>query len=164
MSIVLIYECVNNLTKVHQHVATGPKTDGILKCCQHIYETPPTTSDTNFASSNLSSSCDGGVANPAGEKSKPGECPDKCEDPEAGVAGLCPSGVAQKLRHLEPVVRKVVDDEDQGAHPVHVVAPAEGEEGQGGHVVDEHLPEVLDARQVQRQFHFLPFALRQRTG
>ena len=130
----------------------------------YIYETLPTTSDTNYASSNLSSSCDGGVANPAGEKSKSGECPNKCEDPEAGVAGLCPSGVAQKLRHLEPVVREVVDDEDQGAHPVHVIAPAEGEEGQGGHVVDEHLPEVLDAHQVQRQLCFLPFALRRRTG
>ena len=41
------------------------------------------------------------------------------------------------------MVSEVVDDEDQGAHPVHVVAPAEGEEGKGGQVVDEHLPKVL---------------------
>ena len=123
-----------------------------------------TTTEMNDASSNLSCSLDGGVANPAGEKSKPGECPNKCEDPEAGVAGLRPSGVAQELCHLQPVVREVVDDEDQGAHPVHVVAPAEGEEGQGGHVVDEHLPEVLDAHQFRRPLRFLPFVSHQRTG
>ena len=98
-----------------------------------------------FASSHLSSSSDGGVADPAGEKSESGERPDKSENPKAGVAGLRPSGIAQQLGHLQPVVREVVDDEDQGAHPVHVVAPAEGEQGEGGHVVDEHLPEVLDA-------------------
>ena len=85
-----------------------------------------------FASLNLSSSCDGGVANPAGEKSEAGERPDKSENPKAGVTGLGPSGIPQQLGHLQPVVRKVVDDEDQGAHPVHVVAPAEREEGQGG--------------------------------
>ena len=94
-------------------------------------------------SSNLSSSCDSGVANPAGEKSESRECPDESEDPKTGVAGLCPPGVAQQLGHLKPVVGEVVDDEDEGAHAVHVVGPAEGEQGQGGHVVDEHLPEVL---------------------
>lgn len=124
----------------------------------------PKVLQLKFASLNLSSSCDGGVANPAGEKSEAGERPDKSENPKAGVTGLRPSGIAQQLGHLQPVVRKVVDDEDQGAHPVHVVAPAEREEGQGGQVVDEHLPEVLGSHHVQRQLLFLPFASHQRTG
>ena len=78
---------------------------------------------------NLSSSCNSGVANPAGEKSESRERPDEGEDPEAGVAGLRPPGVPQQLGHLKPVVGEVVDDEDEGAHAVHVVAPAEGEQG-----------------------------------
>ena len=41
------------------------------------------------------------------------------------------------------MICKVMDEKDQGAHPVHVVGPAEDEQGQGGNVVDEHLPEVL---------------------
>ena len=112
----------------------------------------------------LSCSCDRGVANPAGKKSESGERPDECEDPKAGVAGLCPSGIPQQLGHLQPVVSEVVDDEDQGAHPVHVVAPAEGEEGKGGQVVDEHLPKVLHTHPVQHHMYVkVPFASRQRT-
>ena len=74
------------------------------------------------------------------------------------------SGVLAHLGQLHPVVGKVVHHEDEGTHSVHLVAPAgdqdqheggfstrenlysplpEGEQGQGGEVVDEHLPKVF---------------------
>ena len=94
--------------------------------------------------SDLRSARGGGVDDPGREESEPGEGPGEGEHHERGVAGGVPAGVAEELGQLEPVVGEVVDQEDQGAHPVHVVGPAEGEQGQGRHVVDEHLPEVLE--------------------
>ena len=43
-----------------------------------------------------------------------------------------------------------MDQDDQGANSVHLCGPAEGEEGEGGEVVDEHLSEVfpLDIREL----------------
>ena len=52
-------------------------------------------------------------------------------------------GISRHLGQLHPVVRHVVDQNDQGANPVHLSGPAEREEGEGGQVVDEHLHEVL---------------------
>ena len=53
------------------------------------------------------------------------------------------SGVFAQLGQLHPVVGQVVDHEDEGAHPMHLIAPAECEKSEGGNVVDEHLPEVF---------------------
>ena len=36
-----------------------------------------------------------------------------------------------------------MDDKDEGANPGEVAGPAEGHQGNGGDVVDKHLPEVL---------------------
>lgn len=41
------------------------------------------------------------------------------------------------------MISEVVDEDDEGANPVHLRGPAEGEEGEGGEVVDEHLSEVF---------------------
>ena len=41
------------------------------------------------------------------------------------------------------MISKVVDEDDEGADPVHLSGPAESEQGEGGEVVDEHLGEVF---------------------
>ena len=46
-----------------------------------------------------------------------------------------------------------MDEDDEGANPVHLSGPAEGEESQGGQVVDEHLGEVfpLHVRELREE-------------
>ena len=41
------------------------------------------------------------------------------------------------------MISKVMNEKHQRAHPVHVIGPAEDKQGKGGHMVDEHLPEIL---------------------
>ena len=36
-----------------------------------------------------------------------------------------------------------MDEDDEGANPVHLCGPAESEESQGGQVMDEHLSEIF---------------------
>ena len=103
----------------------------------------------------LSSLRCGGVDDPGGEDAEAGVRPRQAEHHKGDVTaflrtrGQFPtivhhiSRVLGQLGQLHPVVGQVVDDEDKGAHPVHVVAPAEGEQGEGGDVVDEHLQEVF---------------------
>ena len=55
------------------------------------------------------------------------------------------------------MISEVVDEDDEGANPVHLRGPAEGEEGEGGEVVDEHLPPVLQ-QQSQCRHQTRPLA------
>jgi len=72
-----------------------------------------------------------------------------CDDPsnskeaEKDVTAVLEAGVLQKFGKLQQVVGAVVHQNYQGAHPGEVSCPGEGDEGDGGVVVDEHLPEVL---------------------
>ena len=79
-----------------------------------------------------------------------------CSENPVGNNLLCPhliSGIFEQLGQLHPVVGKVVDHKNKGAHPMHLVAPAEGEKSQGGNVMDEHLPKVfsLHVRELGEQ-------------
>ena len=86
---------------------------------------------------------EGGVEDPVGIDATPGDYPGDGEQDEDSVAGSLVSGVAEHLGQLEQVVGAVVDDEDEAADPVGVGRPGEHHQGDGGVVVDEHLPEVL---------------------
>ena len=69
-----------------------------------------------------------------------------CSENPVGNYLLCRhliSGIFAQLGQLHPVVRQVVDHKNKGAHPMHLVAPAEGEKSEGGNVVNEHLPKVF---------------------
>ena len=52
--------------------------------------------------------------------------------------------ISSKLGELQPMISKVMNEKHQKAHPVHVIGPAEDKQGKGGHMVDEHLPEILN--------------------
>ena len=69
--------------------------------------------------------------------------PDGGEHHEHGLADLVVVGVPQQLGQLQQRVTAVVDDHDECPHPDEVSRPGEHDEGDGGHVVEEHLPEVL---------------------
>ena len=45
--------------------------------------------------------------------------------------------------HLQEDVSTVMDSQDQGSDSGQVAGPGEGHERDGGHVMDEHLPEVF---------------------
>ena len=81
----------------------------------------------------------------------PGYHPDGCEDDQHRLAGPAVLGVPQQLGQLQQRISAVVDDEDESSYSDEMSCPAEHNEGDGGLVVDEHLPEVLDAHQVQCQ-------------
>ena len=53
------------------------------------------------------------------------------------------SSIFTQLGEFHPVVGEVMDHENKGAHAMHLVAPAESKKGEGGEMVDEHLPEVF---------------------
>lgn len=69
--------------------------------------------------------------------------PGRGEDDQHGLAGAVVVSVAEELGHLEQGVAAVVHDHDEGPHPHEVGRPGEHDEGDGGLVVDEHLPEVF---------------------
>ena len=48
-----------------------------------------------------------------------------------------------KMVHLQEDVSTIMDSQNQGPDPGQVAGPGEGHESDGGHVMDEHLPEVL---------------------
>ena len=69
--------------------------------------------------------------------------PGRGEDDQHGLAGAVVVGVAEELGHLEQGVAAVVHDHHEGPHPHEVGRPGEHDQGDGGLVVDEHLPEVF---------------------
>ena len=50
-----------------------------------------------------------------------------------------------------------MDTQYERPYPHHVVAPGEEHEGEGGHVVDHHLPEVLEESSLNTD-KYKPFA------
>ena len=48
-----------------------------------------------------------------------------------------------KVVHLQQDVGTIVDAQNEGSDPGQVAGPGQGHESDGGHVMDEHLPEVF---------------------
>ena len=78
-----------------------------------------------------------------GTRRLPGYHPDRCEDDQNSLAGPAVLGVSEELGQFQQRVATVVDDEDKSSDPDKVSGPAEANEGDGGLVVDEHLPEIF---------------------
>ncbi len=64
----------------------------------------------------------------------------------------------EKGFHLEKYVGYVVNDEDERADPGEVAGPGEAHEGNGGQVMNEHLPEVLPLHVEKLGDHQRPVA------
>ena len=47
------------------------------------------------------------------------------------------------MSYLKEDVSAIMDGKNEGSDPGEVAGPGEGHESDGGHVMDEHLPEVL---------------------
>ena len=73
----------------------------------------------------------------------PGYYPDGGEDDQHRLAGPAVLGVPEQFGQLQQRISAVVDDEDESSYSDKVSCPAEHDEGDGGLVVNEHLPEVL---------------------
>ena len=48
-----------------------------------------------------------------------------------------------KVVHLQQDVGTIMDAQNEGPDPGQVAGPGQGHESDGGHVMDEHLPEVF---------------------